>query len=55
MGFDNLCDFNLAMFYKQGWRLLTHVDSLVGRIFKARYYPNGFFITANLGHNPSFT
>uniref|UniRef100_A0A803PFK2 Uncharacterized protein n=1 Tax=Cannabis sativa TaxID=3483 RepID=A0A803PFK2_CANSA len=54
MGFRNLRDFNLAMLGKQGWRLLTNPDSLVARIFKARYYSNGTFLTAEIGSNPSF-
>ncbi|XP_060969636.1 uncharacterized protein LOC115702106 [Cannabis sativa] len=39
---------------KQGWRLLLYEDSLVGRIYRARYYPNGNFLTAEIGDNPSF-
>nr|XP_023899165.1 uncharacterized protein LOC112011020 [Quercus suber] len=39
MGFRNLQAFNLAMLAKQAWRLLTKQDSLVARIYKARYYP----------------
>ncbi|KAM6541541.1 hypothetical protein CsatB_005988 [Cannabis sativa] len=39
---------------KQAWRLLTNENSLVGRIFKAKYYPNGSYVTASLGQNPSF-
>lgn len=27
---------------------------MVGRIYKTRYYPNGNFLTAKLGSNPSF-
>lgn len=54
MGFRNLRDFNLCLLGKQGWRLQSLPDSLVGRIFKARYYRTGEFLTAELGHNPSF-
>uniref|UniRef100_A0A803QFA4 RNase H type-1 domain-containing protein n=1 Tax=Cannabis sativa TaxID=3483 RepID=A0A803QFA4_CANSA len=39
---------------KQGWRLLTNTNSLVSRIFKARYYPNGSYLSAPIGNNPSF-
>lgn len=42
-GFKNLRDFNLAILGKQVWRLLTCEQSLVGRIFKARYYPITLF------------
>ncbi|XP_062088933.1 uncharacterized mitochondrial protein AtMg00310-like [Humulus lupulus] len=54
MGFRNLRDFNLALLGKQGWRLMEREESLVGKVFKARYYPRGSFINANLGANPSF-
>ncbi|XP_060969913.1 uncharacterized protein LOC133037107 [Cannabis sativa] len=39
---------------RKGWRLLLHQDSLVGRIYKARYFPNCSFLEAELGGNPSF-
>uniref|UniRef100_A0A803PF85 RNase H type-1 domain-containing protein n=1 Tax=Cannabis sativa TaxID=3483 RepID=A0A803PF85_CANSA len=54
MGFRNFRDFNLALLGKQGWRLLTRSNSLVARVFKARYYPNGSYLSAELGNNPSF-
>uniref|UniRef100_A0A803PW73 Reverse transcriptase n=1 Tax=Cannabis sativa TaxID=3483 RepID=A0A803PW73_CANSA len=54
MGFRNLRDFNLSLLGKQGWRLLTRPQSLAARLFKARYYPNGTFLNAQLGSNPSF-
>ncbi|KAK1400041.1 hypothetical protein POM88_009904 [Heracleum sosnowskyi] len=34
--------------------LQSQPDTLVSRIFKARYYRTGEFLTAELGHNPSF-
>lgn len=54
LGFRNLRDFNLAMLAKQGWRLLTRPNSLVGIFFSARYYSRGSFLDASLGSNPSF-
>jgi len=54
MGFKDLVAFNVAMLGKQGWQLQINEDSLVSRIFKARYYPNGTYLNAKLGHNPSF-
>ncbi|KAM6593604.1 hypothetical protein CsatA_001307 [Cannabis sativa] len=54
MGFRHLHDFNLAMLPKQGWQLLCKPDSLAGRIYKAKYFPNSDFISSDLGHNPSF-
>ncbi|KAM6550661.1 hypothetical protein CsatB_000469 [Cannabis sativa] len=54
LGFRDLRDYNLSFLAKQGWRLLTKENSLVGRMYKARYYPNGNFLSATLGSNPSF-
>jgi len=54
MGFRNLYGFNLAILGKQGWKLATNHDTIVSRVFKAKYFPRGNFIDAKLGHNPSF-
>jgi hypothetical protein len=54
MGFKDLTVFNLAMLGKQGWKFLTEPESLVSRMFKARYFPNNSFLTAIIGHNPSY-
>ncbi|XP_019163494.1 PREDICTED: uncharacterized protein LOC109159838 [Ipomoea nil] len=54
MGFKRLHQFNLALLGKQGWRLLTCPDSLVARVFKARYYPTTSFFDAVIGGNPSY-
>lgn len=49
-----LDDFNVALLGKQGWRLLTKPDSLVARVYKARYYPHSTFMAAKIGGSPSF-
>ncbi|KAM6598072.1 hypothetical protein CsatA_008596 [Cannabis sativa] len=54
MGFRHLHDFNLAMLAKQGWRLLCKPNSLAGRVYKARYFPNSDFLLSDLGNNPSY-
>ena len=46
--------FYLAMLGKQGWRLMTKLNSLVAQIFKVRYYSRTSFARATLGHNPSY-
>uniref|UniRef100_A0A803QF26 Reverse transcriptase domain-containing protein n=1 Tax=Cannabis sativa TaxID=3483 RepID=A0A803QF26_CANSA len=54
LGFRNLRDYNLSLLGKQGWRLLLNENSLVSRVYKARYFPRDSFLTASLGSNPSF-
>lgn len=54
MGFKSLRAFNLAMIGKQAWKLVTHPDSLLTRLLKARYYPHGDYFSASIGHNPSY-
>lgn len=54
MSFKSLGTFNLAMLGKQGWRIMTKPDTLIARIYKARYFPRCNFLEAGLGHKPSF-
>ena len=54
MGFRNLQAFNLTMLANQGWRLLSNPQSLIARIYKARYYPNGDVLNSKFGCNPSY-
>ena len=54
MGFKQLKKFNLALLAKQGWRLQSGRDSLLYRVFKARYFPNCDFVHAGMGTSPSF-
>ena len=54
MGFQNLHTFNLAMLAKQAWRLFTRLDSLISRIYKARYFPFSDIVNAQVGCNPSY-
>ncbi|XP_074369771.1 uncharacterized protein LOC141711268 [Apium graveolens] len=54
LGFRNFRDFNLAMLGKQGLRFITNTESLVSKIYKAKFFAGGDFLTSSLGHNPSF-
>ena len=53
MGFRNIQAFNLAMLAKQDWRILTNPDSLVARVFKAKYFPFDDVLNSKIGSNPS--
>lgn len=54
LGFKCLRDVNLSMLGKQCWRLITKPESLVARVYKAKYYANTEFMEAKLGSSPSF-
>lgn len=54
MSFKNISVFNLSIFGKQGWRLLSNMDNLVTRISKAKYFFHSDFLSANLGQNPNY-
>jgi len=54
MGFRDLRCFNKALLAKQGWRLIQNLDSLAGKIIKAKYFPRGSFLESGLGNKPSF-
>ncbi|KAA3468760.1 reverse transcriptase [Gossypium australe] len=54
IGFRDLSKFNIALLAKQGWRLVTNRDSLLGRIYKSKYYPHTSFWNATLGNNLSY-
>lgn len=47
--------FNLAMLAKQVWRLLCEPDSLCARVLRARYFPSGDILNAELKKGSSFT
>lgn len=54
MGFTNLKAFNLALLSKQGWQLQTYTNSLFHRVFRAKYFPEGDFLSATIGNKPSY-
>ncbi|KAL9812353.1 putative reverse transcriptase zinc-binding domain-containing protein [Arabidopsis thaliana] len=51
LGFRDIGEFLLA---KQAWRLLTKPDSLLTRVYKARYFKQKDFMNAVVGSRPSF-
>ena len=55
MGFRDLHFFNLAMLGKHGWNFVSNPHTLANRLIKAKYFPHGNFLSAQLGSNPSYT
>ena len=54
MGFRNLQAFNLAMLVKQAWRIMINPNSLIVRIYKAKYFPYSDILGTKLGCNPFY-
>lgn len=48
-----LC-YLLAMLRKQSWNYLFNPDAKILRVLKAKYFSNGDFVGASLGHNPNY-
>jgi hypothetical protein len=55
MGFRDLEMFNLALLGKQGWRLITHPDSLCSRVLKTKYFRDTDFRHASVPSRASAT
>jgi hypothetical protein len=48
LGFQDLVCFNMTLLAKQGWRLLTSLDSITSQIIKAKYYHYSSILEANV-------
>lgn len=48
LGFRDLRSFNLVLLAKQGWRILHCQDSLLYKVFKSKYFPDGSFLKASI-------
>jgi hypothetical protein len=54
LGYRDLEMFNLALLAKHGWRFIHHPESLVAKVFSAKYFPRVGFLESQLGQRPSF-
>ncbi|XP_050211979.1 uncharacterized protein LOC126662136 [Mercurialis annua] len=54
LGFRNVRAFNLAMLAKQVWRLYQYSDSLCGKVFCAKYFPESDVLKASKGKWASY-
>lgn len=54
LSFRDFQSFNLALLGKQGWRLVTKLDRLSSKLYKARYFYDCHFFDATIGNSPSF-
>ena len=54
MGFRLLHEFILALLAKQSWRILSCSNSLMARVFKAKYLANLSFWEVGTSSNASF-
>lgn len=54
LGFRNLYGFNIALLGKYIWNFLHNPNTLVARLFKARYFPRTNVLKSAKGHGISF-
>ena len=55
MGFRDINAINQALLTKQSWWLVKYPDSLVAKLYTAKYFLNNTLLEAEVGNNPSFT
>ena len=54
LGFRDLKSFNVALFAKQGWRLMQCQDLLLFKVYKAKYFQHTSFLEASVLNHSSF-
>jgi hypothetical protein len=55
MGFRDIHCFNLALLAKKAWRLIEEPDSLCSKVLRAKYFPSGDLLNAEMKKGSSFT
>lgn len=53
LGLRKFDPFNQALLAKQGWNILTTLESLLAQLFNALYFPNTSFLQAEMGSRAS--
>lgn len=53
LGFRDMESFNRTLVAKQGWRILSHRDSLLACVLKGKYFPSSSFLQASQGRKAS--
>ena len=54
LGFRSLYGFNIALIGKQCWKFIKEPQSLVARLYKARYFPDCHLLQATMQRGASF-
>lgn len=54
LGFRSLVDFNMALLGKHCWSIINNPQSLVARVFKARYFHEAHLLNAKRGGGSSY-
>lgn len=54
LGLRDMVGFNLALLGKHCWSFLSNLNSLVSRVFKARYFANTSLFEARRGGGDSY-
>lgn len=55
MGFRDFHSFDFAMLGKQVWRIIHYPNSLLSRVFKAKYFSDNDVLEAKAKNNSSYT
>lgn len=54
LGFRALSEFNQALVSKQAWRTLNYLQSLLGQVLKANYFPLASLLECTADSNASY-